>query len=233
MDTIEIASVVLEGVRLDFPSEKQMAALASAWDDDANHQISFLSSLDFQAARRTSEYASMIASADLDLANSAKLSERAAESAGANGAGRAMKRSIPIGPRRIEYLSFFGSPEDDPEPFHPYAPLKTLSLFLSALEQRRGSVFLIGGNLSVLQRAELNIRSTFPELRVVGRAAGDYGGEDEIVIMRALQKAVPDMIVVGSMVKDAELWVARHMRYTKSGIFFYDRSIVEILAGRH
>jgi len=234
MDTIEIASVALEGVRLDFPSEKQMAALASAWDDDANHQISFLSSLDFRAAQQTSEYASMIASADLVLGTSVALSRRAAEIAEAKGAmpGGTITRSIPIGPRRIEYLSYFGSPEDDDELFHPYLPLKTLSLFLSALEQRRGSAFLIGGNFPVLQKAEMNLRSTFPEIRVVGRATGDYGGEDEMVIMRALQKAVPDMIIVGSMVKDTELWVARHMRYTRSGIFFYERSIMEILAGR-
>ncbi len=98
------------------------------------------------------------------------------------------------------------------------------------MEQRRGSAFLIGGNFPVLQKAEMNLRSTFPEIRVVGRATGDYGGEDEMVIMRALQKAVPDMIIVGSMVKDTELWVARHMRYTRSGIFFYERSIMEILA---
>jgi len=37
MDTLEIAGVAVDGVRLDFPSEKEIAALASAWDDDRNH----------------------------------------------------------------------------------------------------------------------------------------------------------------------------------------------------
>ena len=86
--------------------------------------------------------------------------------------------------------------------------------------------------MATLQKAEMNVRSTFPELRVVGRAAGDYSGEDEMSIMRALQKSAPDMIVVGSQVKDAELWIPRHMRYTRSGIFFYEAPIIEVLAGK-
>lgn len=232
MDTLEIAGIAVEGVRLDFPSEKQIAALASAWDDDSNHQVSFLRLPDFNAARKVSEYASMIASADLVLPASRTLARLAAQKGGPDRDGQIERRSIPIGIRRREYLSYFGPPEEDEEPFHHYLPLKTLALCLSALEQRRGSVFLVGGSLPTLQKAEMNVRSTFPELRVVGRATGDYREEDEIAIMRALQKSTPDMIVVGSLVKDAELWIPRHMRYTRSGIFFYEAPIMEILAGR-
>jgi N-acetylglucosaminyldiphosphoundecaprenol N-acetyl-beta-D-mannosaminyltransferase len=112
-----------------------------------------------------------------------------------------------------------------------YQPLRTLSLLLSTLEQRRGSLFLVGGSMRTLQRADLNIKATFPELRVVGKAAGGYPEQEEFPIMRALQKSTPDIIVVGSMVKDGELWIPRHMRYTKSGIFFYEKDIMEILAG--
>jgi len=234
MDTLEIAGVAVDSVRLDFPSEKEIAALASAWDDDRNHQICFLRLPGFNAARTTSEYSSMIASADLVLPVSRTLSSLAAQRSGSDRNGRScvVKRNIPIGPRRREYLSFFGRPEPDEKPFHPYLPLKTLALCLSALEQRRGSLFLVGGSMATLQKAEMNVRSTFPELRVVGRAAGDYSGEDEMSIMRALQKSAPDMIVVGSLVKDAELWIPRHMRYTRSGIYFYEAPIIEVLAGK-
>jgi hypothetical protein len=66
----------------------------------------------------------------------------------------------------------------------------------------------------------------------VGRAAGDYREDDELAIMKALQKSTPDIIVVGSLVRGAELWIPRHMHCTKSGIFLYADSIMEILAGR-
>lgn len=228
MDSIEIAGAPTGGLRLDFPSEKQIAALASAWDDDANHQVTFLRQPEFKAAQRPGEYASMIASADLVLPAAESVARLAARTGGSD----MLKRSIPIGLRRLEYLSYFGPPDDDPNPIQTYSPLKVLALFLSALEQRRGSVFLVGGLLQALQRAELHLRSTFPELRVVGRSTGDYGDSDEPALMRALQKAAPDMVVVGSLVKDGELWIPRHMRYTKSGIFLYDAGIMELLAGR-
>lgn len=228
MDSIEIASATTGGLRLDFPSEKQAMALASAWDDDANHQIVFLRQPEFRAAQRPCEYASMVASADLIL----PAAESVAKVAARAGEAGMFSRSIPIGPRRREYLSYFGPPAGDPHPIRAYSPLKTLALFLSALEQRRGSVFLVGGVLQALQRAESHLRSTFPELRVVGRSTGDYGESSELAIMRALQKAAPDMIIVGSLVNDGELWIPRHMRYTKSGIFLYEASIVELLAGR-
>ncbi len=229
MDTIEIRTAVVDGLRLDFPSERQMAALASAWDDDANHQISFLRDLDFRRSRRAGEYASMISSSDLILPVSPATVRRAGAGSGEGGIGR---RHIAISPRRLEYLSYFGALNDEDEELRPFQPLKTLAVFLSALEQRRGSVFLVGGNLASLQKAELNVRSTFPELRVVGRSPGNYGADEEADLMRALQKSTPDMIVVGSMVKDGELWIAHHMSYTRSGIFFYERPIIEILAGR-
>ncbi len=233
MDSIEIGGVVLGGLRLDIPSEKQLAALVSAWDDDANHQVSFLRLPEFRAARGSSEYASMIASADLALSASPALSKRAAEAAvkGADDGGGIKKRSVPIGARRKEFLSYFGAPEENEESFQVYQPLKTLSLLLSVLEQRRGSVFLVGGSARTLQKAEMNVRATFPELRIVGRVPGDYPENDEASIMRALQKSTPDIVIVGSMVRGGELWIPRHMRYTRSGIFLYEASIMEILAG--
>jgi len=229
MDTIEIKTIVINGLRLDFPSERQMAALASAWDDDANHQISFLHESDVGKARQVGEYASMISSSDLVLPVSPALVRRAVESLGGM---KAEKRKITISLRRLEYISYFGPLEDDDEIFTAFQPLKTIAVFLSALEQRQGTVFLVGGDLVSLQKAEMNVRSTFPGLRVVGRSPGDYREKDEADLMRALQKSTPDMIIVGSLVKDGELWVSRHMSFTRSGIFFYDRPIIEILTGR-
>ncbi len=226
MDSIEITSAVVDKVRLDFPTERQIVALASAWDDDVNHQVCFLRSADFRAAGSPGEYASMIASADLALPASITLLKHAA-------ARQARyTRIFTAGERRREYLSSLDALEEGTIPDAAYGPLKTLAMFLSALEQRRGSVFLVGGSLPVLQKAELHLRSTFPELRVVGRAAGGYKEDDEMDIMKALQKSSPDMIVVGSSVKDGELWIPRHMAYTKSGIFLYNAEIMEILAGR-
>jgi UDP-N-acetyl-D-mannosaminuronic acid transferase (WecB/TagA/CpsF family) len=50
--------------------------------------------------------------------------------------------------------------------------------------------------------------------------------------MSAIQKSAPDLIIVGSSVRGDELWIPRHMRYTRSGLYFYAPSIVEVLAGK-
>lgn len=228
MESIEIVSAMLGDIRLDFPSERQLAALVSAWDDDCNHQVCFLDARQFSLASKISEYGSMTRSCDLLLPMSDSLADKVKTGSRESGPEH---RVIPVAYKRKEYLSYFEPLDDEDDPFHAYQILGTLSVFLSALEQRRGSVFLIGGNLKTIQKAEKNVRSTFPSLRVVGRSPGDYGDEEEVAIMQALQKASPDVIVVGSSVKDGELWIPRHMRHTKSGIFLYGASIIEILAG--
>jgi len=232
MDTIEIKGVDLGGLRLDLPSEQQLAALALAWDDDANHQLCFVDTPGFFAAKRPGEYSSMLRSADLVLSKSAALSARAAKAASdCIASGRSLPlRSVKIAVRRREFLSFFGTPKENQALNTVYRPVAVLSNLLSTLEERSGSVFLIGGRQAYLAKAESNLRATFPALRIVGRSPGDFGGREDQVL-RALQKASPDLVLLGSMVRETELWIPRTMRSTKSGIFLQESSIIETLAG--
>lgn len=232
MDTIEIRGVEIGGLRLDLPSEQQLSALAQAWDDDANHQLCFLDTGAFLLARCPGEYSSMIRSADLVLSKSGGLSARVAkEASGILASGKSLPvRKVTIGIRRREYLGYFGPPEESKEVTIRYKPVSVLSIILSALEERRGSVFLIGGTETCLAKAEGNLRATFPALRIVGRSGGSFVGKESLVL-QALQKASPDLVLIGSMVKDGELWIPRTMRSTRSGIFLYESSIIETLAG--
>ncbi len=232
MDTIEIRGVEIGGLRLDMPSEQQLSALAQAWDDDTNHQLCFLDTGAFLLARRSGEYSSMIRSADLVLSKSGGLSARVAkEASGILASGKSLPvRKVTIGIRRREYLGYFGPPEESKEVTIRYKPVSVLSTILSVLEERRGSVFLIGGTETCLAKAEGNLRATFPALRIVGRSGGNFVGKESLVL-QALQKASPDLVLIGSMVKDGELWIPRTMRSTRSGIFLYESSIIETLAG--
>lgn len=234
MDTIELKGVELAGLRLDLPSRQQISDLAYAWDDDSNHQICFLSQAGFQIARGSSEYASMVKSADLVLSKSRALSLRAAKAAHAmRASGKSLPlRRVEIGQRRREFLSYFGPHVEFDELFMMYRPLAVLSALLSSLEERRGSLFLLGGNKASLTRAEINIKATFPSLRLVGRSTGDCEGQESL-LLKALQKASPDLIILGSMLPGGELWIPRNMRFTNSGIYFYDARIIEVLAGIH
>lgn len=231
METFELTSVITAGgLRLDFPTDRRLAALAMAWDDGANHQIAFLGKDRLASASGSGEFASMLASADLLLPADAKVADLAA----LPGKITPVRREVGIPPHRREYVDLYAPFETMAAGEHIgiFQPLRVLSTILSALELYGGSIFLIGGKPATLQTAEANIKSTFPSLRVVGRSRGDYPLNEEGAVMSAVQKSAPDLILVGSFVRGAGLWIPRHMRYTRSGLYLHDQAIIEILAGK-
>lgn len=231
METLAIKSLLLDDVRLDFPTERQLGALISVWDDGKNHQIAFLDSAGHRQAQKVNEYASMIASSDLVLPVSGNLVERASALQTSSDAGACIhERLFPIPRQHIEYVDYHFLSQDEPAAFRPYNALKVLNSLLSALEMKSGTVFLLGGENAILQKAEMNLRATFPGLRIVGRAPGNYSAANEAAIILAMQKSTPSMIIAGSHLETGELWIPRHMCFVKSGIFFYKQSIMETLA---
>lgn len=231
METLAIKSLLLEEIRLDFPTERQLGALVSIWDDGKNHQIAFLDGAGHRRARKVNEYASMIASADLVLPVSVELVKRAAALQPSDGAGSSSPNRVFSIPRQhIEYVDYHFLAQDEPATIAPYNALKVLNNLLSALEMKNGTVFLLGGENQTLQKAEMNLRATFPGLRIVGRAPGNYSGANEAAVILAMQKSTPSIIIAGSHLENGELWIPRHMCFVKSGIFFYHQSIMETLA---
>jgi hypothetical protein len=198
-----------------------------AWDDGTNHQIAFVQKGKLGFA---GEYRSMLASADLVLPETVQTADLAA----IPGKATTFRREIEVPRHRKAYVDLYLPFETagELELIAPFRPLRVLSTILSALELRGGSAFILGGQPAALQAAEAHLKSTFPGLRVVGRSRGDYRPAEEEAVMSAIQKSVPDLIIVGSSVRGEELWVPRHMRYTRSGLYFYTPSIVEVLAGR-
>lgn len=222
METIDIKCAFSKGIRLDFPSDRQLAALVRAWDDGKNHQICFFGKKDAPGFAKAGEYFSMVRSADLVLPESP-------DQAGDN--PETATHSVSVPPKHREYLSYFvpAGPEDGEFPVH--SPLGALTTILSALEQLGGSVFLAGDSAAVLRKAETNLKSTFPGVRVVGRAPGAYRKHEAAPIILALQKASPSLIIVGSMADGGELWIPRHMPFTRSAVWFHAESVMGILAG--
>jgi UDP-N-acetyl-D-mannosaminuronic acid transferase (WecB/TagA/CpsF family) len=230
METIDLTSVrVRGGLRLDFPTEKRLAALAMAWDDGNNHQVAFVQKEKI-GSTRAGEYSSMLASADLVLPETIQMSDLTT----IPGKATTLLREIGVPRHRKEYVDLYLPFEtaDESGSIGLFRPLKVLSTILSAFELCGGSAFILGGGPAALQAAEAHIKSTFPGLRVVGRSRGDYRPDEEEAVMSAIQKSAPDLIIVGSSVRGDELWIPRHMRYTRSGLYFYTPSIVEVLAGR-
>ena len=118
-----------------------------------------------------------------------------------------------------------------PEPIR-YMPFEFAIKLLGALERRGKSVYLLGSSRTNLQRAEINIKSTFPGLRVVGRYAGRYPKAVEASIIKAVRKATPTLLLVGSGVPSRERWIPRNLPRFDSGIFLWCSDLFDVFAER-
>ena len=111
-----------------------------------------------------------------------------------------------------------------------YMPFDFVIKVLGILERRGKSVYLLGSTRSRLQRAEINIKSTFPGVRVVGRYAGRYPRNLEPSIIEAVRKSTPSLLLVGLGVPGRERWIPRNLPRLNSGIYLWCSDLFEVFA---
>jgi N-acetylglucosaminyldiphosphoundecaprenol N-acetyl-beta-D-mannosaminyltransferase len=113
-----------------------------------------------------------------------------------------------------------------------YMPFDFVISLLSILEKREFSVYLLGGRMRSLKRAEKNLRQTFPRLRIVGRYAGNFKHQEEATILQAIRKAAPSLLLVGTGVKGGERWIARHGAQLNNGLRLWCSDLFDVFAER-
>ncbi len=114
-----------------------------------------------------------------------------------------------------------------------YMPFDFAIKVLGALERKGKSVYLLGSTRTRLQRAEMNIKSTFPGVRVVGRYTGRYPKNVEPSIIEAVRKATPSLLLVGLGVPGKERWIPRNLPRFNSGIYLWCSDLFEVFAKSH
>ena len=113
-----------------------------------------------------------------------------------------------------------------------YEPFAFIVAVMGALEKYLKTLYLIGGKNASLQRAEKNIRTTFPNLRIVGRVPGYYSRDMEKDIKTAISKAAPSLAIVGSGIHGKQKWIFRNKQDLPPSIFLWDSTIIDIFAER-
>jgi N-acetylglucosaminyldiphosphoundecaprenol N-acetyl-beta-D-mannosaminyltransferase len=91
-----------------------------------------------------------------------------------------------------------------------HLPFSLVIRLLGALEDRKKSIYILGGNPEMLRTVEQNLRETFPGLRCVGRYTGLFSAAVETDIITAISKAQPDLLLLGSGVPGSDRWIHRH-----------------------
>jgi len=113
-----------------------------------------------------------------------------------------------------------------------YMPFNFIIKFLKILEQYEYSSYLLGGKKRVLIKIEKNLRETFPELRIVGRYPGGFKTQEEPVIIEAIRKASPSLLLVGKGVRGGECWISRNSRRLGKGFRLWCSDLFDVFAER-
>ena len=113
-----------------------------------------------------------------------------------------------------------------------FMPFDFVIRTLGALEDRKRSLYVLGGTPNSLRVVEQNLRETFPGLRIVGRYTGYYGRQVEPDIITAIRKAGPDFLLAGPGVQGGDRWVSRHRSQLGPAIYLYAPDVFDVFSER-
>jgi len=111
-----------------------------------------------------------------------------------------------------------------------YMPFDFIINALTVLENREFSCYMLGGKRKILNKAEQNIRQTFPKLRVVGRFPGYFKKHEESTIIKAIKKSSPSLLLAGNGVRGKERWIARNSHTLGEGLRLWCSDIFDVFA---
>jgi N-acetylglucosaminyldiphosphoundecaprenol N-acetyl-beta-D-mannosaminyltransferase len=111
-----------------------------------------------------------------------------------------------------------------------YMPFDFVINLLTVLELREETVYLLGGKLPILRKAEQNVRQTFPRIRVIGRFPATIRKQDEDTLFLSIRKSAPALLLVGGKVHGRERWLSRNNDRLPKGLRLWVSDMFEIFA---
>ena len=113
---------------------------------------------------------------------------------------------------------------------HRYMPFDFIISILTTLENREFTCYLLGGGRKVLIKTEQNVRQTFPKLRLVGRFPGYFKRHEEAIVIKAIKKSSPSLLLVGKGVRGKEKWIYRNNNALGEGMRLWCSDIFDVFA---
>lgn len=113
-----------------------------------------------------------------------------------------------------------------------YNPFSAVITIMSILDTHYKSLYLLGGKKKSLQKAQGNLRKTFPNLSIVGRYVGYYPKTVEDDIVQAIYKASPSLVLMSDGIKERDCWSYNRRNRFSSSIFLYYHDAVGIFSER-
>jgi len=135
---------------------------------------------------------------------------------------------LPVSPAVVRAAAFLKS-----DPLHLVSPFPFVIRLLALAERLNRSVYLLGSRKEELERAERNLRGSFPKLRLVGRHAGFFQKPAEKDVLLAIRKASPALLLVGEGLPGRDLWILRHKKDLGPGVALWAGECFDLFSGRN
>ena len=103
---------------------------------------------------------------------------------------------------------------------------------LSLAERLNHSVYLLGSRKEDLEKAEKNLKDSYPGLRMVGRFSGFFSKDMEKDVLLAIKKASPSFLLVGNGLTARDLWILRHKKEFNPGIYLWIEDCFDLFSGK-
>jgi N-acetylglucosaminyldiphosphoundecaprenol N-acetyl-beta-D-mannosaminyltransferase len=103
---------------------------------------------------------------------------------------------------------------------------------LQRLTPSRGTVFLLGAEAPVVEKASQELGRRFPGLRVVGTRNGYFSEGEEEAIVEQIKAAHPQVLLLGISSPKRELFVTRHRQRLEVPVVMGVGGLLDILGGR-
>ena len=95
------------------------------------------------------------------------------------------------------------------------------------------NVYILGGNSEkIIKRADLNIKGSFPGIRLMGSYHFKYKKSFEKNLILAIQKTSPSLVIVSNHRPKQERWIYNKKKSFKSGVFIGVENFVNIIGAK-
>lgn len=102
---------------------------------------------------------------------------------------------------------------------------------LKFLHTTKGSIYLFGGRPEVSEDAAINLKASYPNLRILGTAHGYIEGDEVLKVIDHINEVKPDVLFVGLGSPRQELWIDQYRRVLNCRVAIAIGGGIDIWAG--
>ncbi len=113
-----------------------------------------------------------------------------------------------------------------------YRPYPFIIRLLGILELRNKTIYLLGLDMKGVRKSEARLRTTFPNMRIVGRYSARFKRNREEDVLTAIKKASPTLLLTGKGLRGRQNWISQNRHRFSPGLSIWEKHCFSVFAGQ-